>query len=134
MVRSAPTEYASDVIRVGAAAALAALAVFAAAAIAAPSAVFLKVTPSTVQRGHVVAIRGNAAPCAAGNTVFVLSRAFVHTHDFGGVAAVLAKVKPGGAFAASTRIPANRRPARYVVTARCGGGNLGVAAHLRVRA
>jgi hypothetical protein len=109
------------------------MAVLAAAALA-MTPVFLKVTPSAVYRGHVVTIRGNAGSCSVGDTVSVLSRAFVHTHDFAGVPAVLAKVKSGGGFGATTRIPARRRPGRYVVTARCGGGNLGVTAHLRVRA
>jgi hypothetical protein len=48
----------------------------------------------------------------------VLSRAFVHTHDFAGVSAAYARVRVGGAVR---------------VTARCGGGNLGVPVHLTVR-
>ncbi len=78
-------------------------------------------------------IRGNADGCPRGNTVLVLSRAFVHTHEFAGVSAVLAKVRAGGGFRATTVIPRTRRPGRYVVTARCGGGNLGVAVHLTIR-
>jgi hypothetical protein len=97
------------------------------------SLVALALTPSIVHRGGTVHIHGNADGCAKGNTVFVLSRAFVHTHEFAGVSAVLAKVRAGGVFRASTVIPRTRRLGRYAVTARCGGGNLGITAHLTVR-
>ncbi|HEX6662724.1 MAG TPA: hypothetical protein VF025_03540 [Gaiellaceae bacterium] len=99
-------------------------------AAAAPS---LTLTPSSVKRGHTVLIKGSADGCTVGNTVFVISRAFVHTYEFAGVSAVHARVKTGGYFQATTRIPAKRRPGRYAVTARCGGGNLGVLRHLTVR-
>ena len=100
---------------------------------AAVSPVSLTVTPSVVSPGHLVLIRGSAGSCPTGDTVTVLSRAFPRTHSFAGVPAVWAKVGAGGRFRATTRIPAGRRAGRYVVTARCGGGNLGVAAHLTVR-
>jgi ABC-type phosphate transport system substrate-binding protein len=101
------------------------------AAAAPPS---LSASPATVRAGHTVKIKGSADGCTVGNTVYVLSRAFARTHEFAGVPAVLAKVRPGGSFQATTRIPRARRPGRYGVTARCGGGNLGVAAHLTVTA
>jgi hypothetical protein len=101
----------------------------AAASAAAPS---LSLSPTSVRRGHLVRISGSADGCNVGNTVFVISRAFPHTHEFAGVSAVLARVRTGGRFSATTRIPRLRRPGRYGVTARCGGGNLGVLAHLRV--
>jgi len=107
-----------------------ALAVNAAATAAAPS---LTLTPSSVKRGHVVVIKGSAGGCAVGNTVFIISRAFVHTHDFAGLPAVFAKVKYGGHFRVTTRIPVTKKPRRYNVTARCGGGNLGLLEHLTVR-
>ena len=107
-------------------------AAFASSTQAAPSRVFLKVTPSSVHRGYDVVISGNAGSCVVGDTVYVISRAFPHTHEFAGVSAVLARVHTGGAFRATTRIPVARAPGRYIVTARCGGGNLGVAAHLVV--
>jgi hypothetical protein len=100
---------------------------------AAGSPVHLTISPAIVARGGTVHIRGNADGCTRGNTVFVISRAFVHTHEFAGVPAVLARVRAGGAFRATTVIPRSRRPGRYGVTARCGGGNLGVLAHLTVR-
>ena len=46
--------------------------------------------------------------------------------------AVFTHVKSGGHFGRWVRIPARRDPRRYKVTARCGGGNLGVTRHLRV--
>ena len=104
----------------------------AAAATAAP--VTMTVTPSTVSAGHKVKIKGNADGCPVGSTVFILSRAFVHTHDFAGVPAVLSLVRTGGKFAVRTTIPGTKKHGRYTVTARCGGGNLGVLRHLRVTA
>jgi hypothetical protein len=99
---------------------------------AASSPVYLTVTPSAVHRGHGVLIRGSAGSCPVGDRVTIISRAFPHTHDFAGVPAVFAKVVAGGRFRATTIIPRRRRTGRYGVTARCGGGNLGVLAHLRV--
>jgi hypothetical protein len=112
---------------------LLAVAALAAAGAASASTVHLTVSPGIVHRGGTVHIRGNAGDCSVGNNVFVLSRAFVHTHEFAGVSAVLARVRSGGAFRATTVIPRTRRPGRYNVTARCGGGNLGVLLHLTVR-
>jgi len=90
------------------------------------------VSPTTVHRGYGVVVRGSADGCTVGNTVTLISRAFVHTHDFAGLPAVLTKVKPGGIFRTKTRIPATKKLGRYTITARCGGGNLGVLAHLKV--
>ena len=110
-----------------------AAAALAAAPAAAASLVALSISPSIVHRGGTVVVHGNADGCGKGSTVFVLSRAFVHAHEFAGVSAVLAKVRAGGAFRATTVIPRTRRAGRYTVTARCGGGNLGITAHLTVR-
>jgi hypothetical protein len=115
-------------------AAVAAVAGLAAAPIARPPTVpALTLKPSVVTRGHVVSIAGSASDCPTGDSVAILSRAFVHAHDFAGVPAVYARVQPSGAFRTSTRIPATKAAAVYTVTARCGGGNLGVEKHLRVR-
>src|SRR6266545_2653415 len=97
------------------------------------AAVSLTLTPSSVKQGHVVVIMGSADGCAVGNTVFIISRAFVHTHDFAGVPAVLAKVKADHSFRTSTRIPLGKKAVLFRVTARCGGGNLGVLRHLILR-
>jgi len=80
-----------------------------------------------------VLIKGSADGCPVGDAVIIISRAFVHTHDFAGLPAVLARVKSGGSFRVTTRIPATKRPGRYRVTGRCGGGNLGFLKHLTVR-
>jgi hypothetical protein len=104
----------------------------ASAAGAAPSAVSLTVTPRVVHRGHLVLMRGSAGDCPVGDAVTIISRAFARTHEFAGVPAVFAKVRSGGAFRATTRIPANRRAGLYGITARCGGGNLGLLVRLRV--
>jgi hypothetical protein len=102
------------------------------AAAASGSSVSLKVTPATVHRGATVTVHGNAAPCPVGDQVTIISHAFPVKHEFAGVPAVFAKVRNGGAFSTRTTIPRHRKVKRYVVTARCGGGNLGVEAHLRV--
>jgi hypothetical protein len=101
-------------------------------AAATAASVSLSVSPATVRAGRMVTIKGSAGDCRVGNTVSILSRAFVHTHEFAGVPAVLARVRAGGSFHATTTIPRARKRGRYVVTGRCGGGNLGVTAHLRV--
>jgi hypothetical protein len=103
----------------------------AAAEAAAPS---LSVTPKTVERGHVVAIEGSADGCPVADRVTLISRAFRHTHDFAGLPAVFAIVGASGSFRTTTRIPSGKKPGRYAVTARCGGGNLGVSTRLRVLA
>jgi hypothetical protein len=98
-----------------------------------PVAPSLAVTPHSVERGRVVVVSGSAGDCPSGDGVTILSRAFVHRHDFAGVPAVYAAVRPTGLFRTTTRIPATKAPGSYTVTARCGGGNLGVLNHLRVR-
>jgi hypothetical protein len=103
---------------------------FAATAGATSTSVFLNVTPSVVHRGQVVVIHGSAGTCSAGNTVFIISRAFRSTHEFAGVPAVLAKVTAEGRFQATARTFRRAHARHFVVTARCGGGNLGVSAVL----
>src|SRR6185312_6834058 len=93
----------------------------------------LAVAPTSVRRGGTVLVSGVAGGCTAGDQVTVLSRAFAATHSFAGVPAVLAQVGSAGRFSAKARIPATRSPGTYVLTARCGGGNLGVSARLTVR-
>jgi hypothetical protein len=102
------------------------------AAAASGSSVSLKVTPAVVARGGSVTVHGNAAPCPVGDQVTIISHAFPVSHLFAGVPAVFATVRSGGAFSTRTTIPRHRKVKRYVVTARCGGGNLGVLAHVRV--
>ena len=103
-----------------------------ATAAAAPAAVFIAVTPHVVYQGQKVRVHGNAGSCPVGDTVTLISRAFSKLHEFAGIPAVLTKVRSGGAFHVTTRIPLHRHSGLYGIVARCGGGNLGVAANLRV--
>jgi hypothetical protein len=93
----------------------------------------LTLSPSSVGRGGLVLVRGSADGCPVGDTVTIISRAFVDRREFAGLPAILARVKSGGRFTVTTRIPVLRLPGRYGVTARCGGGNLGVLKYLTVR-
>jgi hypothetical protein len=93
----------------------------------------LTVRPGAARRGGSVVVSGVAGGCTAGDQVTISSRAFAATHSFAGVPAVFAPVGSAGRFSAKTRIPATRRPGTYLLTARCGGGNLGVSAHLTVK-
>jgi hypothetical protein len=68
--------------------------------------------------------------CRAGDLVYLIStpfkgNAFVQ-HS------VATRAHSTGNFSRSVRIRTNVRPGRYLITARCGGGNLGVSARLRV--
>lgn len=99
-----------------------------------PVSVALAVTPAQVVAGGRVLVHGVAGGCAAGNAVTLISSAFSPVHSFAGVPAVYATVGGAGRFSVSAQIPATRAPGRYGITARCGGGNLGVMATLRVTA
>jgi hypothetical protein len=90
----------------------------------------LHVTPSSVHRGGKVMFTG--AGCRRGQTVFLISRLFPG-HAFGGEGAITTTARRGGYFTRSFRVRRTTPRRRYVITARCGGGNLGVEAHLRVR-
>ena len=94
----------------------------------------IHVRPHRVEAGHRVHIGGSAHGCPRGDQVTLLSRAFSHRHEFAGVPAAFTHVRRGGEFGRRVRIPAHRAAGRYSVSARCGGGNLGVTAHLRVLA
>jgi hypothetical protein len=94
--------------------------------------VSLHVRPTIVSPGGVVTVYGNADGCPVGDTVTALSRPFAG-RPFAGVGTVSARVRSGGAFSGRGRIRRYARAGLYGVTARCGGGNLGVLAHIRVR-
>ena len=111
-----------------------ALAALVTAAVATASGPTMTLTPTSVKRGHTVVISGSAGGCPAGDAVTIISRAFAHKHEFAGVPAVFAKVKASGSYRVATRIPANRKPIHFRVTARCGGGNFGIVRHLIVLA
>ena len=96
--------------------------------------VALTVRPRIVRRGASVLVSGVAGGCTAGDRVTISSHAFAAAQTFAGVPAVFAQVGSAGRFSATARIPALAGPAIYVLTARCGGGNLGVSARLTVTA
>jgi hypothetical protein len=90
------------------------------------------VSPNPVYRGHSVRVHGVVPGCPRGDRVTLISKAFSHRHEFAGVPAVFARVGARSRYSVRARIPATRRPGRYAITGRCGGGNLGVSASLRV--
>ncbi|HYY78523.1 MAG TPA: hypothetical protein VFD04_04970 [Actinomycetes bacterium] len=98
----------------------------------------LQVRPRSVTAGDSVTVSGWLSPVPAiaecGNGVTLLSNAFVHTHDFAGVPAIGAAVRPDGTFAVTTKIPRSKVAGTYAITGRCGGGNIGASATLLVRA
>jgi hypothetical protein len=91
----------------------------------------LVVAPATVSPGGVVHVSGNASPCAKGSTVFAISAAFPGKAY--GQGTLTGRVAAHGAFSFRGHVRRTLEAGRYVVTARCGGGNLGVTATIRVR-
>ncbi|MGZ8707928.1 MAG: hypothetical protein ACXW0R_11175 [Gaiellaceae bacterium] len=88
----------------------------------------LSVHPASIPRGGTVTVSGRG--CRAGDLVYLISPPFVG-HAF--VAhSVATQARSNGSFSRNVRIRTSIRAGRYLITARCGGGNLGVAAHLRV--
>jgi hypothetical protein len=106
--------------------------VLAASAAAAPARISIRVRPTIVAPGGLVRVSGNADGCPRGDVVMALSRAFAGP-GFAGLGGISARVRAGGAFSGVGRVRRHARAGRYRITARCGGGNLGVSAILRVR-
>jgi hypothetical protein len=105
------------------------------AATAAAATAEIRVKPTRVYPGEVVRVFGNVnGGCATGDQVTLISRAFSPRHEFAGVPAIFATRRADGRFSKRTRIPSGRNPGRYRISGRCGGGNLGVTARLRVLA
>jgi hypothetical protein len=95
----------------------------------------ISVSPASVPAGGTVTVSGTAAGgCTQGSQVTLISQAFSAQHEFAGVPAIFATTGPGGRFSTSTQIPSNRAAGSYTVSGRCGGGNLGKHATLRVTA
>jgi hypothetical protein len=92
----------------------------------------IRLSPNPVARGGFLTVEADAPGCPRGDQVTLISGAFSHRHDFAGKPAIFAKAWSKGRYATTTRIPKARKPGRYAVTARCGGGNLGVTARLTV--
>jgi hypothetical protein len=91
----------------------------------------LHVAPTSVPAGGSVQVTGRCEPSTQG---FAISHAFLHdaTHDFAGVGASAFTTNGGGAFSVAAEIPSSTPPGSYDVTARCGGGNLGLTVALTV--
>jgi hypothetical protein len=108
---------------------LAATAVFTPSALGARKS--LTVSPRVAAPGGLVHVVGNATPCTQGSTVTAISGAFPG-HAFG-KGTLSGTVAAGGAFAFSGHLRPHLRRGRYSVTARCGGGTLGIVAYVTVR-
>lgn len=93
--------------------------------------VTLHVTPSSAPAGGAVEVTGS---CESNTHGFAISHAFLldSTHDFAGVGAVPFTTNAAGAFSVTADIPGSVAPGTYDVSARCGGGNLGVTVTLTV--
>lgn len=88
----------------------------------------LSVHPASIARGGTVSVSGSG--CRAGDLVYLISPPFVGNAFV--AHSVATRARSNGAFSRSVRIRKSIRAGRYAITARCGGGNLGVAAHLRI--
>jgi hypothetical protein len=88
----------------------------------------LVVHPVSVARGGTVTVSGRG--CLAGDLVYLIARPFVG-HAFV-QHSVATRARSNGTFSRHVHIRTTIRPGRYLITARCGGGNLGVSAALRV--
>jgi hypothetical protein len=88
----------------------------------------ISVHPASVARGGTVTVSGTG--CRAGDLVYLISPPFVG-HAFVSHS-VATRARANGAFSRSVHIRTSIRAGHYLITARCGGGNLGVSARLRV--
>jgi hypothetical protein len=92
----------------------------------------LRVRPTAASAGSVVVFTGSVGEgCSHGDRVTLISRLFPG-HAFGGEGAITARVGTHDHFTRSFRVRAGTAHKTFIVTARCGGGNLGVSATLRV--
>jgi hypothetical protein len=97
----------------------------------AASSVSLTLSASRVAQGGLVTVSGQCEPSTSGD---VISAAFLHNagHDFAGVGAVSFTTGTSGKFSVVATVPRTRSAGTYGVTARCGGGNLGLSRSLTV--
>ena len=77
-------------------------------------------------------VHGSLPGCPHGDEVTLISRAFGGHSSFAGVPAVYARIGAGGVYSTRVHISHRRAPGRYEITGRCGGGNIGASAKLRV--
>jgi hypothetical protein len=92
----------------------------------------IRVSPSSLRAGQIVRVYGVVPGCPRGEKVTLTSQAFAGAQRYAGVPAITATVGTGARYSVRTRIPSTRRPGTYRIGGRCGGGNLGVSATLRV--
>jgi len=89
----------------------------------------LTASPASVSRGSTVTFTG--AGCLRGDSVILISKLFPgHAYGEG---AVRTTARANGHFTRRFVVRMSTTRGRYAVTARCGGANLGVVAHVRVR-
>jgi hypothetical protein len=115
--------------RLGVAAAVLVVSIAAGSALAAN--VHLIVRPGTVAAGGVIVVSATSSPCLSRDQVTLISTAFPG-HAFG-EGAVNGRVGSHGSFSVHAHVRAGLRAGRYRIGARCGGGNLGVSAYVRIR-
>jgi len=90
----------------------------------------LHVQPGTAAAGGRVHVFGNAGACSAGDHVTAISAAFPG-HAFG-EGTLSGRVRSDHTFSFAGHLRGAVHAGRYAVTARCGGGNLGAKAHVKV--
>ena len=88
----------------------------------------ISVHPTSIARGGTVIVSGKG--CRAGDVVYLISPPFVGNAFV--AHSVATRAGSNGSFLRRVRIRMSVRVGRYLITARCGGGNLGVSARLRV--
>jgi hypothetical protein len=70
----------------------------------------IHVSPTSVPAGGTVTVSGSVPGCPVGDQVTLISKAFVHAHDFAGLPAIFTPVNQGGTFSTTTRIPSAKTP------------------------
>ena len=118
--------------------ALAATAGLLAFAAAPASAASIHVSPSNVAPGGTFQLSGDVlAPdgtpgCDVPGTVTVISDVFVGLGEFAGTGAVEVPVDATGHYSIGLKLDVSAPIGTHTITARCGGGNLGVEASITV--
>jgi hypothetical protein len=101
------------------------------------SAATLTVSPSSVAPGGQVTVSGdvlaNGQPgCTVPGDVTLISDAFVGLGGFAGVPATTTPADAAGSFSTTVMLSSSVAAGTYDISARCGGGDLGVTATLTV--
>ena len=91
----------------------------------------MHVQPSPVAPGGKVHVYGNAGACPPGSQLTAISSAFPG-HAFA-QGSLTGTVRSDHTYSIRGHVRARAHAGTYGVSARCGGGNLGVSGHVRVR-